>query len=484
VGAIADMLRKEGNNFGFIHGFQPVYFNTGTIFDLEAGRLSEGKNGEFLIGGGFGNFITAVQGKGNMFKTTLILSLLIRSLEIYPDSNLIIVDTEGSIIASLTRLIRFANAKDRELLNRIHPIDGKVHSLANIYRIIVNILEERDKIHAKDLFIETPFVNLETKTPIKQRKPFHLFIDSFSELIVDEAQDLVKEGFDAGKFNTIHMASGNKKGSFFSQLNILSAKYGMSVILTTQLGAEIQMDPRALKTKQLTEMRQGERTKGASSKYETLPHIAYQMMTSGVYWADSNKKETKYPYDEYTQPKELHETTIKFVRQKINMSGSEITTFVLSQRDGLQSNLTNLDYLKRNEYYGLTPSQPGQWHASTFMPDKKFNRKSIRKLLDEDYALNRGLEICTHLHYVQEYWRPLIEKKYPNIVTPDILYERLSNPGSSIKLQDILESRGYWTYDPNNKRQFMNVFKIMDLLSSDVKTKSQSVVPETVTKKK
>lgn len=462
MNVFGNMMRKNNSNI-FVYGYQPIYFHTGTIYDLESGRLSYGIDGRLLVGGGFGNFLTAVQGPGNMFKTTLILSNLIKTLEIYPYSNAIIIDTEGSIISDLTRVARFSNSKDKEILDRIHPMNGKAFTMAEIYKYIKDLLEEREKLSEKDLFVETPFINLETKKLIKTRIPLFILFDSFSELIVTEAQELISKGFDNEKFNTVHMVAGNKKSSFLQQLSILAERYGVSIILSSQMGKEINMGV-VPQQKQLVEMRQGERAKGVSAKYEFLPHIAYQMWSSRVF-LDSSKTESQYPYDEYTLPKELHETSIKFVRQKINMSGSEITNFIISQRDGVQPGLTNFEYLKKHEYYGLLPNGKSTYHTCELTPDKKFSRRTVRKLIDDEYEVKRGIDICTQLHYVQTNWRDLIKNKYPNLITPNELYNKFMNKSSSIKIQDILNSRSYWTYNKEDKRPWMDIFTIMDLVN-------------------
>lgn len=451
------------------HGFQPVYFNTGTIYDLEAGRISNGVNNSFLVGGGFGNFITAVQGSNNVFKSTYILSLLIRILVIYPDANLIIIDTEGSIIANLERLLRFSDRNDREILNRIHPIDGRGQTIGEIYKSLKALLEEREKMASKDLYVDSPFINLETKQQIRIRKPLFCLIDSYSKLVVSESQDLIdKGGIDGDKIATVNMTAGNRKGIFMDQLGILSSKYGIGFILTAWLGGIIDMNPRAPKLgKQFTESRHGEKTKGTSASYDYLVHIAYQIMSSTVYWDDKDKKSgCRYPYDEYTLPKDLHKVEIKFVRSKVNMSGNDITSLVISQRDGFQSGLTYFDYLKSKENYGLTMSGPhNSMAAPHLMPDQKHTRMTIRKAIDDSYELNRALEITTQLHYVQTYWHQFIKEKYPNIITPEELYNKLSAKESSIKVQDVLNSRGYWTYDKENKRKQMDIFQILDLMN-------------------
>jgi len=464
---VATMIRSKGTEFNMCHGFQPVYFNTGTIYDYEGGRLSMGVDNKYLIGGGFGNFITAIQGKNNVFKSTTVLSLLIRVLEIYPDSNLIIVDTEGSIISDLSRLVRFSIGKQAEILKRIHPIDGKAYTAAEILRTMKNLCEEREKLQGKDLWVETPFANTETGAPLMTRKPLLCLIDSLSKLNIGEVQDLIEsEGLDGGKTQTAYMVGGFRKGLFMDQLSTMSSRYGISFITSAWLSGTIEINSHQKQGKQFTESRQGERTKGTSVSYDFLTHIAYQVMSSSVYWADKDKRtESKYPYDDFTLPKDLHQVSIKFVRSKVNMSGNEITELVISQRDGLQSELTNFDYLKANGCFGLDPAKPGASHyAFAFQPDKKYTRRTVRKAMCDNYEIARGAEICMQLHYVQTYWRHFVQERYPNTYTPEELYNKFSAKESSIKVQDILNSRGVWTYDKGNKRPFMNIFHILDLM--------------------
>lgn len=471
-----DILRKRDDVF--CYGFQPVYFNTGTLLDFEMGRICLAENNDLLIGGGFGNSITAVQGSGNTFKSTSLLSFLIKTLDIYPGSNLIVIDTEGSIVSDLTRLARFSSQPGLDVLKNIHPIQGCTHNVATLYELIDHIIKLRESMNTGDLYVDTPFINFETGKTIRVRIPLFILIDSWSEVMAAEAQDIInKEGLSGGKINTVSMVSGNKKSIMFQQLRLLSEKYGVSFIISTQLGQKFELDPFAPKTKQLQEMRHGEVTKGASSKYNYLVSGAYQIMSATPYF-DSTKKECQYPYSELTLPKDLFQLTLKFIRNKANMTGNDISSFVFSQRDGLQSGLTNFDYLKHMGAWGLTPNKPGQtYYASDLIPDKKYSRKTIRKAINEDYETERALEICMQLHYVQHNWGETeeVKKRYSKMINPSDLYDKFVNKGSSIKLQDILNSRGYWTYDKTNKRPYMNIFKIMDLIEKggEVKTKDK-----------
>lgn len=490
--SVANMLRSHSN---FCYGYNPTIFNTGTLFDLEAGKPAEGENGETLVAGGFGSYITGVQGKGNVFKTTTMLSLLMNSLDIYPDSNLIILDTEGSIVTDLMRLARFSHRSGIEPLKNIHPLLGSQYDVASFFELLMKIIDERERMDRDQLYIESPYVNLETKKRTWVRKPLYVFIDSFSEIGSKEAQEIIdKDGLTGGKFNTIHLVTGNKKSTLFQQLRSLSEKYEICVILSSQLGENFQLDPFAPKTKQLGEMKMNEKSKGTSSKYNFLVHVLLQIMTATPYFSDAQKTETKYPYDQFTMPKDLFEIYAKFVRTKVNMTGNDIAKFVFSQRNGLNTHLTNLDYLKDSyypsvnsttkpvPYFGLTPPN-GSILASKLLPDIKFNRKQIRKLAEEKYEVGRALEICSHLHYVQTNWSEYIRDKYPNFITPDMLRDHLESNASSIKVQDVLNSRSYWTYDKENKRPFMNIFKIMDMMK-DVVHNKQVVVPDVIEKKK
>jgi len=490
--SISNMLRRHSN---FCYGYNPTFFQTGSLFDFEAGRPSEGENGDLIVGGGFGNFIAAVQGKGNVFKTTTMLSLLIKALGIYPDSNLIILDTEGSIVSDLMRLTKLSDKPGLEILKNIHPLRGGEYDISSFFELLTKIIDERERMDEDQLYVESPFVNLETKKKTRVRKPLFVLIDSFSEIGCKESQDIIdRDGLTGGKFNTIHLITGNKKSTLFQQLRMLSEKYEISVILSSQLGENFQLDPFAPKSKQLGEMKMNEKSKGTSSKYNFLVHVLLQILTATPYFSDAQKTETKYPYDQFTLPKDLFELHAKFVRTKVNMTGNDITKFVFSQRNGLSNDLTHLDYLKDSyypsvnsstkpvPYFGLTPAN-GSILASKLLPEIKFNRKQIRKLTEEKYEVSRALEICSHLHYVQTNWSEYIRDRYPNFITPDMLRDHLESNASSIKVQDMLNSRSYWTYDKENKRPWMNIFKIMDLMK-DVTPGVQSVVPVQLEKKK
>ena len=232
-----DLLRKEASDF-FCYGYQPVYFNTGTIYDFEVGRPVYGKDKKIIPSGGFGNYITSVQGPGNVFKSTSLLSLLVNCLDIYPDSDLMIIDTEGSIISNINRLVSFSKNPE-EARKHIHPVSGAKHNVGSMYNLIKDVLERRNSMSLKDLLVETPFINLETGKPIMVKKPFWILIDSWSEVMASEAEEIInKEGLDSKKSKTIHLVSGNKKNTTFQFLLLLkSVKLSRSIRLFIPLNS-------------------------------------------------------------------------------------------------------------------------------------------------------------------------------------------------------------------------------------------------------
>jgi hypothetical protein len=88
-------------------------FNVGCLMDIPTGRFLLGKHGESLLNGGIAN-VNAICGRGNSFKTAILLYLLLQTMDRYAPSVGNVYDTELTLsyqrFADLSRrmLIRLA----------------------------------------------------------------------------------------------------------------------------------------------------------------------------------------------------------------------------------------------------------------------------------------------------------------------------------------------------------------------------------------
>ena len=83
-------------------------FNTGTLFDLPTGKYVQGIDGEWYLTGGLPMHITVFGGRNGHFKSTITNAYAQRITAIYPDSDLIVEDTEDSLTKDKERAYAMA----------------------------------------------------------------------------------------------------------------------------------------------------------------------------------------------------------------------------------------------------------------------------------------------------------------------------------------------------------------------------------------
>jgi len=434
-----------------------VMFNTGTLYDLQFGTYQMGKDSFFYLNGGMGPFITGLHGIGNTHKSTTIDSLVLGLLRLYPDVDLFVADTEGS--KSLERIANFrtellcnmTEAAVEDIMENITVIPPEECGLADIYERLQKIADIKEK-NKKDCIVTTPFLDPKTNQFIKTWIPTIFFIDSLTELETDTENTMLDRGIEHKGNNTIWMVDGNKKTLLLRKLRKLATQYGIHVICTAHTGTNIAMDSFAPPSKQLQYMKQADKLKGVGSKFTFL--TANMMQVTSKFCVDA-QKQALYPRGK-TMAQDLHEVTIMSQRAKLAPSGISIP-YIISQSSGLLSAATHLNYLRVNGYVGLNggPSKPK--HATSWLPDVNFSRKSFREQTQSDYKLARSLELLAQYRYIQLNWN---QDKIPiNITrTPEEIFDLLQK--NTLKMDDVLNSTGYWNYKPT-ERPYLSLLDVL-----------------------
>jgi hypothetical protein len=433
-------------------------FNTGTLYDYLTGDAVRGYDGKWYIRGGYGPFVSGIAGRGNTFKSTFIDGLLGRILGIYPRSEAIAVDTEG--IKDAQRIITCAGRLGSQIdISRITVKSSIDYDLQTTWKKIQEIGEYKEA-HRKEYTFESPFVDGLTGKRVVAWIPTLLFVDSLTEMFsADEAEMMnSKEGMDDKKIKMLWMVDGNKKTMFMRHIRKACERWGLIVVCSAHIGANTSIDSYMPPSKQLQHMKQADRFKGVGAKFEFLTRnliIATRCSLLQV----PETKDTLYGWEDGTTPdKDLNELSITLVRGKNNLSGGELP-FVISQSQGLLNDVTNYQYLRSNDYFGLPGNKTT--HACAFMPTVKMTRNSMRAASEKDPKVERALELCAQLLYIRHNWA--VAQTFPDVLkTPEELYEQLQKKNS--RVDEVLASRGYWTYDEKNEQPYYSILDVLELL--------------------
>lgn len=442
-----------------------MMFNTGTLYDLMTGHFLRGKGGKWYLNGGLPPAITGVHGAGNMFKSTLMDSLIMGSLRIYTDADYFIYDTEGS--KTKPRVLNFMSdilhdfVSEDDLESRVTlKNDGDEIDIINVLFAEINKIRDLKNDNIKELGITLPFMDPGTGRAMECILPTYASIDSLTEVKSTEEGDMIaKDGLESSKNKTIWMVDGNKKTSLVRHIRTLASKFGICFLCSAHKGKNMDMGSHLPPKKQLQFMKQADRMKGVGSRFEFLTHSLVEVASARTS-LDSNK-EAKYP-KETTSSTDINELLVVIQRGKGNSSGTMVT-FIVSQEHGLLNTCTNYNFLRDskvgNAIPGLIGSASSPKHECVWYPETKFSRKSIRLQEESDYKLARALELTAQYRYIQCNWN-LNGLPFNFNQTFEEVYDKLI--ANEVDMGKVLETTGYWNYR-TSEREYMSIFDLMEL---------------------
>lgn len=435
-------------------------FNIGGPFDIQTGRYYKGKHGESILNGGLSS-ITGICGRGNTFKSALMLFMFLRVMDRYAASIGSIYDTEMSL--AVARLVELS----RRLHNRMCMFDFEEDPSFGITdRTIYNgtewfeWLKEALKVRSmmtKANMVETPFLNSLGEC-IKILMPFLVGVDSlslFGAAVVAKMQDN-KVG--ESERNMEAMRDGASKTQLIVELPTLTSRSGMYIIMTAHMGDEHQLDPYSPPQKKLSFLKGKVKLKNVPEKFTFLTNNCWYVMGSAVFQNQS----TKAPEFPRNQTDDLKGDTDLMILSITNLrakSGPTGMTFdvIVSQNDGIEIGLTEFYHIKQHGRYGLGGNDRNYYLE--LYPECSLSRTTIRGKLDNDAKLTRAMEITNEMCWINNIWKDLPEGL---MCTPKELYEDLKAKGYD--WNSILENtRGYWTFDNDN--QPLQFLSTMDLLN-------------------
>lgn len=433
-------------------GLGSINYNTGTLFDYHVGSVQHGFDDKFYINGGFGNCITGWSGKGGLFKSTLTVGLVMNAMGIYNDCDGLLDDTEDAISRDPIRIANFSPYREVNIESSLDIVSGTIYDIDKMTDYIKNLCVQKDK-NRKDFIVETPFVD---KQGVRKKAwiPTFVVIDSFSELEgATERAMLDEHGITGKKTKTMWMVDGASKTIFIRSMRKYCEKYGICMVLTAHIGKNIEIDTYGPTPKQLQHMNQSDRLKRVGSEFEYLTGLYMQTMKAS--FIQDSAKNAFYQKGDNTPDTDINEVLAKVIRGKNNISGT-ILPYVISQTHGLLPEVTNYHYLKINGMFGMGGSLQKQYMLA--LPDISISRNTLRELCDSSYELRRALEITAQYLFIKQTWA--IDKLPFNFkLSAEELFDKITN-SNSIKMEDILNSRGYWTYLKDD-REYMSPFDIL-----------------------
>lgn len=444
---------------------QKVYYNIGCLFDIPTGRYVKGQKGENILNGGLSLF-TALAGKGNTFKSTIVHYMILSAASKVSSSGIMpyinTYDTEMNI--DLNRLLKFSNRfkefENMDLFKEgVWSVTDKTNHIGNEwYKLLKEFLKTEKLKNRKDYTFETPFVD-------KDKKPIYTLFPTFGEIDsisafetsdIEEIQNKNQLGESGG--NTIHMRLGLAKTRLIMEIPGLCNSTSHYIIMTAHVGQEIAMQqgPYSVPTKKLQHMKMGEKIKGVADNFFFLPNSVWQTVSSSMMMNQSTKgpeyPKTRTTVDENSQ--DLNIVTIKQLRNKSGPSGFTLD-LIISQSEGVLASLSEFHYIKENGRYGLDGSNIN--YNLILYPAVKLGRTTVRELIDNDPLLCRAIKITADLLQMKTFYKDI---PFP---IPDIkdLYEKLEKEyGWDI----LLKTRDFWTFkNYEHPVPFLSTYDILEM---------------------
>lgn len=453
------------------------YLPTGTMFDLATGSFVAGVDGHLILNGGLAA-TNGVMGKPQVYKSSMANGLCVNVMARCPDSEFYINDTEFALgnkrrILEMTNLYHDDPVMREKLLSSMeerfkitNPIE---HDLESFMDQINEIDKEKTK-NRKDYLVEIPILEPKTGKPQKMMIPTLVGIDSWSEGKVRSALEMMdKHGASSPDTNMLFMREGLAKKKLMSYIPRIAVRSGIYFMLTAHVGKTSDMSGGyGPPPKDMQYMKQGESAKGVGSDFMFLVSNLVEARSAKVLL--DGDKECQYPFPTgITSPTEMSSITAVLTRCKNNNAGAQFTP-VMSQSRGFETGLTDYNYLRENGEFGLEGSKIN--HRTVFTPDTNLTRKTVyNKMLD--YKTARAVELLAQLCYVQNSWTIRDDTKQYHI-TPAELTDALVKR-SGYAMDDILNSRGWWTYG-DHPRPYLSLFDVIDIASGSYKPKLHAVL--------
>lgn len=429
-----------------------LLLNVGACLDVPTGFFIKGRYGQHVLTGGLG-MITAVVGRGNRFKSTILHYMMLSAMNrLFStiSTSASTYDTEINIHeTALERFIeQFEYLADRNILNAgvWNITDKTIYSGNKWYEATKDFVDRKREI-VKNIQVETPFFDRDGTSTLRVTVPTFAEIDSFSEFETDDVIKIGEENElgDSGG-NMIHMRQGLAKTRFLGEAPALFNGNNHFLLIAAHLddAPQVATGPYAPQpVRKLQHMKMGDKIKGVTGKFFFLMNNCWHA-ASATPLTNAGTKGPEYPRntdDNVAGDMDLNEVGLIQLRSKSGPTGYTLP-IVVSQTEGVLPSLTEFHYIKsfKNKHYdrfGISGNL--QNYYLDLLPDVKLSRTSVRGKIATDPQLRRALTLTAEMCQIYQF-----HKKYWDImVTPQELYEDLKQQGYDWNV--LLNTRPWWT---------------------------------------
>jgi hypothetical protein len=429
-----------------------VLINIGAGLDVPTGYPIVGIYKETIINGGLG-MMTGVIGMGNNFKTTMAdymqLSAMARIIYVAP-TNFNTYDTEINVHESKKQQFtqQFPVFQGRNILNEgIWCITDKTLYAGDEYYEI-----QRDYLKAKRLntkiIYKTPFPDRSGKKNLEIFVPTFSAIDSFTEFETSDVAKIQEENeLGSSDANMIHQRQGLAKTRFLMDVPALIGAVNHCMLLTAHVGKVVTISKGPVQQapdKKLQYIKNGDKAKGVTDRFYFLMSNCWHAYNAAPY-INKTTFGAEYPREDDDKDMfssknidaDLNKVSLCQVRSKSGPTGYTLTVLV-SQSEGVLPGLTEFEYIKDHERFGLNGNNVS--YSLDLLPDVKLSRTTVRGKLDKDLVLQRAMNITSEMCQIKNFWR-YFWSRYQ--CTPKQLYDELIAKGYDWNI--LLNTRGWWT---------------------------------------
>lgn len=469
------------------------FIPVGGLIDVPTSAIVDGHRGQLIMNGGFAP-MTGIIGKPHMFKSTIEKSILyIAALRILTSikTSCLNYDTELTVVEAHQKEIFEFYMTHYDDLKPFFYRDGILMDLVNeniivftnkgkytgdeYYELLKKLLRSKDpefkRKRDEDLpepmeYIDTPFLERDGKTQYRMLPPTLGDVDSLTEFRTKADEDLQDEhALGAKEALPAYAKQALNTQRFILNLPSLLSSANHYMAMTAQVGKELNMSTGPMPSapqKDLSSMRNGDKIKGASTKFVSLSHVCLQsikavpcLMThrieDGLRYPLYQTKGNEYDND-------LFEVDLLCVRNKNGPTGWTITVLV-SQSKGFLPDLSEFHYIRTNDWGFIGNNNTYQL---VLMPEVTLSRTTIRKKLATVPKLQRAVNITSEMlqfqHFKQGWW-----SRYG--CTPQELYDGLKAKGYD--WDELLQTRGWYSLDVNHPIKELSTIDMMRMLKDD-----------------
>lgn len=418
--------------------------NVGCGFDILNGTYYRGRNGENILSGGL-SYIMGFAGKGNQFKSTMMVWMFLTAMARMKGSAGNMYDTEMNIheerVIAIMMNILDLNGEDLIELGRLNLTDKSVYSGNKWFEVFKTWMVDKKK--DKKNLVETPFLDRDGVNFFKMLIPTFTMIDSFSQFDTDDVE-ATRDKNELGESgaNMIHMRAGLVKTNFLMEVPRVTVSANNYMLMVAQIGknTDIGAAQHAPPRYQLKHMPSGDALRGVTPQFTYATHDLW-LCDNTALLIEKDSKEPLYPRhvdDNLRMDTDLMLVKMKQLRSKGGLSG--IThEVVVSQSDGVQPALTEFHYLRERKLWGFEGSN--QRYSLALYPSVTLTRPTVRSKLDADPMLRRAMTITVEIKQMDDHWGHLDGKGI--LCTPKELYDDLKAKGYDWDV--LLNTRGWWT---------------------------------------